>query len=91
MFETIAIHDVRPEHQGEFLGFMRKVEQAVAGADGLISFGSYREAGGRLVGVGHWESESAFIAAMPRIVGLADQRRPEWTASEDQLLALTPA
>ncbi len=92
MFQTIAIHDVRPEHAEAFLAFMREVEAAVRDAPGLIDFGSYRDTmSSKLVGVGRWESQEAFAAAMPAIMGLSDRRRPEWTASEDQLLAIAPA
>ncbi len=35
MIQTIAIHDVRPEHLDAFRAFMGKVEAAVAGAPGL--------------------------------------------------------
>ncbi len=92
MFQTIAIHDVVPEHADAFLGFMREVEDAVRDAPGLLEFSSYRDVPtGRLVGVGRWESQEAFGAAMPAIMGLSDRRRPEWTASDDQLLALVPA
>ncbi len=92
MFQTIAVHDVVPEHADAFLAFMREVEDAVRDAPGLIDFSSYREAGGdRLVGIGRWESQEAFGAAMPTIMSLSDRRRPEWTASEDRLLAVTAA
>ena len=91
-FQTIAIHDVRPEHSDAFLAFMHEVEGAVAGAPGLLEFRSYREAGSdRLVAVARWESPDAFSAAAPAIMGMSDRRRPEWTAGEDQLLVLTPA
>ena len=92
MFQTIAIHDVVPEHADAFLAFMRRVEAAVADAPGLVEFSSHRDAQtGRLVGYARWESADAFQAALPTVMGLSGERRPEWTASEDQLLTLIPA
>ncbi len=92
MLQTIAIHDVVPEHAEAFLAFMRRVEAAVAGREGLIDFGSYREpATNRLVGVGRWSSLAAFEAAMPAIVRLSAERRPEWTEGDDELLVLVTA
>ena len=88
----MAIHHPRQEHVDEFLAFMKRVEQAVAGADGLIEFTSWREAGGaRLVGYARWESQEAFAAAMPRIMSLSGERRDEWSERPDELLALTQA
>ena len=92
MFQTIAVHHVKPEHTEAFLAFMREVEAAVEGAQGLIEFGSYREhLHGDLVAVARWESPAAFEAARPRIMSLSDRRRPEWTDREDDLLAISPA
>jgi quinol monooxygenase YgiN len=91
MFQTIAIHDVRPDHRDAFLAFMRRVEEAVAGAEGLIDFGSYDDASsGRLVGVGRWVSREAFTAALPQITSLGAERRDEWTDEDDVLLTLVP-
>jgi quinol monooxygenase YgiN len=89
MFQTIAIHDVKPEHRDAFLSFMRRVEEAVAGADGLIDFGSYEDvSSGRLVGVGRWVSQEAFTAALPQITSLSAERREEWMDGDDILLTL---
>ena len=89
MFQTIAIHDVRPEHRDAFLAFMRRVEEAVAGAEGLIDFGTYDDvSSGRLVGVGRWFSQEAFTAALPLITSLSAERREEWTDDDDILLTL---
>jgi quinol monooxygenase YgiN len=92
MFQTIAIHDVRPEHRDAFLSFMRRVEKAVAGAEGLIDFGSYDDlSSGRLAGVGRWVSQEAFTAALPKITSLSAERREEWTDEGDILLTLVSA
>ena len=92
MFQTIAIHDVKPEHRHAFLSFMRRVEKAVADAEGLIDFGSYEDvASGRLVGVGRWVSQEAFTAALPAITRFGAERREEWTDEEDILLTLVSA
>jgi len=92
MFQTIAIHDVRPEHRDDFLAFMRRVEEAVADADGLVDFGSYVDvATGRLVGVGRWVTQEAFTAALPQIMSLSGERRDEWTDEDDILLTLVSA
>jgi len=89
MFQTIAIHDVKPGHRDAFLSFMRRVEEAVAAADGLIDFGSYEDvSSGRLVGVGRWVSQEAFTAALPQITSLSAERREEWTDGDDILLTL---
>ena len=92
MFQTIAVHDVLPEHRDAFLAFMRRVEQRVAGADGLLEFGSYVDGqSGRLVGFGRWTSQEAFTAALPRLMSLSADRRPEWTDADDVLLTLVAA
>ena len=92
MFQTIAIHDVRREHRDAFFSFMRRVEEAVAGAEGLIDFGSYEDvSSGRLVGVGRWVSQEAFAAALPKITSLSAGRREEWTDEDDILLTLVSA
>ncbi len=92
MLQTIAIHDVRPEHVEAFRAFMGKVEATVAGADGLIEFGSWHEVRtGRLVAVARWESQAAFEAAAPAIMGLSSERDPAWTDGEDDLLVLVGA
>ncbi len=92
MFHTIAVHHVRPEHEGAFLAFMHRVEHAVRGASGLVEFTSHREPHrGVLVAIGRWEDEAAFTQAMPAIMGLTGERDPAWTEREDELYVLTPA
>jgi hypothetical protein len=92
VLQTIAIHDVRPEHVDAFRTFMGKVEAAVAGAPGLIEIASWREVRtGRLVAVARWESQAAFEAAAPAIMGLSGERDPAWTDAPDDLLVLVGA
>jgi heme-degrading monooxygenase HmoA len=88
MYQVIVFHYAEEEHVDEFLRFMGRVTDAVAGADGLIEFTTWREPGsGRLVAVSRWTSADAFAAARPRVMSLADQRRPEWSARPDELVA----
>ncbi|MEA2474813.1 MAG: hypothetical protein QOE06_2728 [Thermoleophilaceae bacterium] len=92
MYVTIAIHHAKAEHAEEFLGFMKRVQAAVLGADGLIEFSSWREPGGsRLVGYARWESEAAFHEALPTVLSLSGERREEWTERPDEILALEQA
>lgn len=92
MLQTIAVHDVRPEHADAFRAFMGKVEAAVAGAPGLIDIGSWREPQtGRLVAVARWESQAAFESAAPAIMGLSGERDPAWTDRDDELMILVAA
>ena len=89
MFQAIAIHHAVPEHRDAFIAFMQRVIDATAGADGLVEFTGHAEAGGpRLFGVSRWESAEAFQAALPTIVSLAPERRPEWSSAEDELLLM---
>jgi quinol monooxygenase YgiN len=92
VLRTIAVHHVRPEHADAFLAFMHRVEAAVAGAPGLVSFTSHRDTmSGKLVALAEWSDPDAFAAAMPRIMGLSSERDPAWTEREDDLYAITPA
>jgi len=92
VLQTIAVHDVRPEHVDAFRAFMGKVEAAVTGAPGLIEIASWREVQtGRLVAVARWESQAAFEAAAPAIMGLSGKRDPAWTNAPDDLLILVGA
>ena len=68
MFIHLAIHHPKPEHVDDMLASMHRVNQAAAGAPGLIEIGAWRDQGSdRLVGLARWESEEAFQAAAPRI------------------------
>jgi heme-degrading monooxygenase HmoA len=92
MLQAIAIHHAHPDHADAFLEFMHRVIDHVGAAPGLIEFTAWREPGGtRLFGFSRWESADAFQAALPSIGGLSGERRPEWSAREDELLLLEPA
>ena len=89
MHVAIAIHYPKPEHVDAFLAFMAKVEAGMQDTPGLISFESWRDlSSGRLVGLSRWESQDAFIAAMPRLLSIGG-RDPAWSAQPDDLLSLT--
>jgi quinol monooxygenase YgiN len=88
MFTAIAIHHPHPDHVDDFVAHMRLVVEATSGADGLIEFSCWREAGGALIGYSRWQSREAFEAALSLIGANADRRRPEWTVAEDELLEL---
>ena len=92
MFQVIATHHARAEHVEDFLAFMRRVIEHVGEAPGLIEFTGWRETQTTtLIGLSRWESPEAFQAALPLIMGLADERRPEWSEKPDDLLTFTPA
>jgi quinol monooxygenase YgiN len=89
MFQAIAIHHAVPEHRDTFLAFCHRVVDATSGAPGLIEFSAYADATGpRLFGVSRWESAEAFQAALPTIMALAPDRRPEWSSREDDVLLM---
>ena len=89
MFQAIAIHHAVPEHRDAFLAFCHRVVAATSGVPGMIEFSAFAEAGGpRLFGVSRWESAEAFQAALPTIMSLAPDRRPEWSSREDELLLM---
>jgi quinol monooxygenase YgiN len=89
MFVAIAIHHAAPGHVDALLAHMERVRANVEGAPGLIEFLCLRENDGpRLLGFSRWESREAFEAALPRIGAFRDDRRPEWSTQEDELLTL---
>ena len=63
---------------------MRRVVEAVGNPPGLIDFDGYRDKqSNRLVGLSRWESEQAFLDALPLIGSLAHERHahlpgPNW-------------
>ena len=92
MFQAIAIHHAKPEHAADFLSFMHRVIDHVGQAPGLIEFTAWREAeGSRLFGLSRWESAADFQAALPLIMGMGDERRPEWSEREDEVLLFESA
>jgi heme-degrading monooxygenase HmoA len=89
VFVAIALHHAAPEHEDEFIDFMRRVIEATAGAPGLLEFRACRDpATGVLAGYSRWESAEAFQAGLPRIGSLRHERRPEWTTQPDQVITL---
>lgn len=91
MFVAIAFHHPAPDHVDDLLAHMERVRANVEGAPGLIEFLCLREEGGtRLLGFSRWESRAAFEAALPRIGQFRDDRRPEWSTREDELVTLVP-
>jgi len=88
-FVAIAIHHATPEHSDEMLAFMERVGEATSGAPGLIEFKNAREVSrGVLAGYSRWESRADFEAALPTIMSLAPERKPEWTPEPDELVML---
>jgi quinol monooxygenase YgiN len=91
MFVAIAVHHAAREHAEDFMAFMRRVIEVVGQPPGLIDFGGYRDTqSGRLVGLSRWESQQAFLDALPLIGSLSDERRDEWSLREDDVFMLTP-
>lgn len=89
MFQAVAIHHAVPEHREAFVAFMQRVIDATAGAPGLLEFTGFAEPGGtRLFGFSRWESAEDFQAALPTIMALAPERRPEWSDREDEVLVM---
>jgi quinol monooxygenase YgiN len=92
MFQAIAIHHARPEHVDDFVAFMHRVIAKVGDAPGLIEFRAWRDGRTtRLVGHSRWESEQAFRDALPLILSLGPERRPEWSDRDDDVLMLSEA
>ena len=91
MLQAIAIHHAHPDHIEEWKAFMQRVMAATEGAPGLIEFTSWQDAEQptRLMGLSRWQSEQAFIEAMPRIMSLAPERREEWSTRPDEVYTMT--
>jgi Antibiotic biosynthesis monooxygenase len=91
MFVHLAIHHPKPEHVGDLLASMHRVDEAAAGAPGLVQIGAWRDQDSdRLVGLALWESEEAFQVAAPRIfAAVADDPFDEWSARPPEILHLT--
>lgn len=89
MFTAIAIHHPKPEHSEDFLAFMASVEAGMQGTPGLIDIASWREVnGGRLVAISRWESQEAFVAALPRLQAIGGPETTSWLAQPDDILRL---
>jgi quinol monooxygenase YgiN len=89
MYTVIVKHHPAAEHVERFVAFMHEVVAGVAGAGGLVSFRTCREADGRyLAGVSDWVSEEAFRAALPAIMSFGDRRDPAWSTAPDERMTL---
>jgi len=89
VFQIIAVHHAVPEHRDAFLAFCHRVVDAVQGAPGLIEFSVFGAPDGPTIyGFSRWETPEHFQAAMPTIMSLAPDRRPEWSAKEDDVLPM---
>ena len=90
MYQAIAIHHAHPDHVDAFKDFMRRVMAATEGAPGLLEFTSWQDEKepSRLMGLSQWESEQAFVEAMPRIMSLSTGRE-EWSVAPDELYTMT--
>jgi uncharacterized protein YndB with AHSA1/START domain len=87
-FAVTAFHYYVDEHRAAFEDFCRRVMQHVAGTPGLVRFELLHDgAGKRLVGSSLWQTRAAFEAALPLILALAPERKPEWSARPDERLA----
>jgi heme-degrading monooxygenase HmoA len=91
MFLAIAVHHAAPEHAEDFWAFMGRVIAAVGRPPGLIDFERCRDKQtSRLVGLSRWESEQAFLDALPLIGSLSHERRGEWSERDDDVFMLSP-
>ena len=89
MFQVIAVHHAVPEHRDAFLAFCHRVVATVEGADGLVEFSVWGAPDGPTIyGFSRWESPEAFQAALPTIMSLAPDRRPEWSAAPDDVIPM---
>jgi uncharacterized protein YndB with AHSA1/START domain/quinol monooxygenase YgiN len=84
-FAATAFHFYADEYREAFQDFCERVLKHAAGASGLLRFELLHDAAGkRLIGASLWESRAAFQAALPTILALGAERRPEWSARPDE-------
>lgn len=89
MFQVIAVHHAVAEHHDAFLAFAHRVVAACEGADGLLEFSVWSAPEGPTIyGFSRWESPAHFQAALPTIMALAPDRRPEWSSRDDDVLPM---
>ena len=68
-FLYLAMHYPKPEHLGDLLHAMRRLDAALKGAPGLLQIGAWRdEQSGRIVALSFWESRELFEAAVGQLV-----------------------
>lgn len=88
MFVTMAFHYPKPEHLDDFAAFLGRIEEHMAGTEGLVSLESYRDVtGDRLVALGRWESEDAAQAGVGRLLAMGG-RDPQWSRHPDDVFQL---
>ena len=87
---ALAIHRVVPEHEDAMIAFIHKTIDATADPDGLLDFRAYRDTQrGILAALTIWESPAAFQNGMQQLFTLSGERRPEWSASDDEIFTMT--
>jgi heme-degrading monooxygenase HmoA len=91
MFIHLAIHHPKPEHAGDLLASMHRVDEAAQGAPGLIQIGAWRDqSSDRLVGLALWASAEAFEASAERIfAAVADDPFDQWLQQPPDVFHLT--
>jgi hypothetical protein len=93
MFIHLAVHYHKPEHAGEMLASMHRVDKAAQGAPGLVQIGAWRDAkSDRLIGLAIWQSQEAFEESAPGIFA-AVENDPilEWSTRPPDTFHLSPA
>jgi heme-degrading monooxygenase HmoA len=93
MFVHLAIHHPKPEHAGDLLASMHRVDEAAQGAPGLIQIAAWRDQrSDRLIGLALWESAEAFEASAERIFeAVADDPFDQWLELPPDVFHLTRA
>jgi heme-degrading monooxygenase HmoA len=91
MYIHLVIQHPKPEHIGDMLASMRRVDKAAQGSPGLIQIGAWRDQDSdRLVGLAIWETPDAFHAAAEQIFkAVADDPFDQWCERPPDILHLT--
>ncbi len=87
----LALHYPKPEHLDDLLAAMRRLNDALQDAPGLLQIGAWREeSSNRIVAISLWESQQAFQAALGRIASaVADVPFSEWEERPRELIRAT--
>lgn len=94
MFIHMSIHVPNPGYEQQVLDSMNRVRLVAFGTPGLVQMGPWREeGGGRIVGIGMWESRAHWEAAMPTLFAAAAADDPEgrWHARPPERILLEDA
>ena len=84
MFTHMAIHHPKPEHVGELLASMQRVNDAAAGRPGLLSMKAWREIdGGRVVAFATWDSKASWQAAASEVFAVVANNPFDLWETED--------